>query len=120
MRILMILALGLSLSSCNKLSEYIQTVYSAATVVNSAIETGRAGIRDYCAGIGSSVNEAAVLQLVSSGGECKAVARTKAIIEANRAICNNVNTLTAGQIYNYGKKLATSWAAAKDAIISGC
>lgn len=117
MRIVLLLVCALSLSGC---SDYVQQIYRAAVAVNTAVEKGRDGIRSYCAGIGSSVNEAGVLAVSQATGQCRAIVRTQAIVDANRAICNNVDTLTAAQLYTYGKKLITEWNKAKNAVVAGC
>lgn len=115
-RLLILIPLLLPLGGCS--------VYMAAAVADmlapKSVAAMREAARTYCAAVGSAEQQATALALADLTGECKAIARVRAIVTATQAICNNVDRLTATQMVTYTKNLSAQWKKAQIAVEAGC
>jgi hypothetical protein len=118
-RLLLVAALALSVGGCTRDDVY-RTIDAVTAFVQTSLQAGRAGIRSYCSSLGKAENEAVALQVAASSGSCKAVARTRAIVDVNRAVCLNVDLLTDAEVGNYSRVLVQAYRDARAALKAGC
>lgn len=118
-KIAVVLLCGSLLGGCSAY-DAVNVATSALSFAQSSLQKGKNGIRNYCAAIGTANTEALALYAASATRQCRAIVRTQALVDANRAICNNVDMLTATQVATYGVRLVREWKNARNAVVAGC
>jgi hypothetical protein len=91
----------------------------AATVDVLAPNATRSVVKGYCNKIKTEYS-AALLIGSQLSGQCKAIVRTGAIVNAVQSLCANVDGMSASQLINTYASVRAQWKNAANAVVSGC